>query len=707
MDYLRELNTDDVDDEHIFAENTTTRAPRGQERRHRTSERPRSILSPGGRNQEATVRRNLLTRDDNPGEEATVRRNLLTRDDNPGEEGMWDSNIRAPALGEDSNDEEGSYEEDSHEDSQSIIDITTRPRDNTFAINQRTQVPGTQNAGEPVTAPAPPASPPHASGSALTRAALTLMQDSIPETLAADLSWQQEVKGDPTKVKTFRNEALQRSDLLVFVYMRPASSFIHLLHTAGTFSLPSGDEHYRGKDIAFVGDRTHTCVPTPVQLAPEQPWKWITKKMSLDPAPLELFYAVPENANKLYHPVDRTGEYNVTLPRLLALPPPLVCFCAQKQCTPFQLYQHVVSIATDPQATVTMANCGLLIDWCIMAAHHDTVAHTSLAAFSLDAAISTDDTFHRWLQRRLVSVLGMHQQPGLPKQPQQQASFPVPPQQPQQPHSGQPQLQFAPPPGVPPNQTFGMPPQQMWAQFAASITQGMAAALQPGSTPLLSSVQQDSYETGGKLYDKYQLSVVRGFSHQPGFSGVQPIWALFQQTKHAETHKNNIKRKMAQWADAQRPPVIIDRGLYITNASLKDILALRFNPGNTMADVTTADQGISLLMCRARSSEGKSAVRRKELILSTVSRTNMTLADAEKVVDALEPTVCPEGYNDLTKCLGTYCALLYTLFGPRCKFFRHCHLLLKQLCSERVADRQRLFTPLFCRQIVWAIVEDG
>ncbi len=69
--------------------------------------------------------------------------------------------------------------------------------------------------------------------------------------------------------------------------------------------------------------------------------------------------------------------------------------------------------------------------------------------------------------------------------------------------------------------------------------------------------------------------------------------------------------------------------------------------------------------------------------------------------------MCPEDYHSLTKCIGTYCALLHTLFGSRCKFYEHCMSILKVMTSKRVAERQQAFTPLFCRQVVWAIIEDG
>ena len=164
---------------------------------------------------------------------------------------------------------------------------------------------------------------------------------------------------------------------------------------------------------------------------------------------------------------------------------------------------------------------------------------------------------------------------------------------------------------------------------------------------------------------------------------------------------------MIRWAEAQWPPVTIDRGVFITQASLRDILALRFNPGNTTAELSTAEQGISILMCRHCSSERKSALRQKELTEGRASKNNLSLADAEKLTQPLEPTVCPETYDELHRCLGTFCALLHTLFGSRCMFLKQCFVLLRTMESDRVSDRRENFTPLFCRQVIWAILEDG
>ena len=574
------------------------------------------------------------------------------------------------------------------DDSSHVIVLNRRQNRRHHTSPEESALPATATALAPQlpVAPSPQADhlPAHTNTSALCRAAWRIIQDALPtNTLAADLAWQQQLEGDPIRIKTFRTEALQQVDIVIFAYMRPSSPFINLLHSAAPFSLPSGDMHYRGKDIGFVGDRTDIRVPTPIVLAPEQPWKWLTKRITLDIGPLDLFYADPENATKFYHPPDRATDNPCVSPRLLAIPPHLVQFCATEPTTPYQFHNHITAFVSAEGSPVTLEQCRCVLQWCIMAAHHDTNPASSMLAFVLEPALSTDDMFNRWLQRRLIQTLG----PLTPRLP------PLPAPQPA-------------PPGNPPGFSLAPPP-DMWNQFASNLTQGLAtaaAALNP--QPRAPTGDSTTYEDGGKYYDAYQLAVIQGFSHTASLAGIPPIWALFQHTKHLDTHRDNIKRKMVAWAEAQRRHVAIDRGLYISNASLREILALKFNPGGAAAEVSTADQGISILMCRSRSTESKSSIRRRELIEHRMSKSSISFSDAEKTIER-DSATCPDDYNELLRCLGTFCALLHTLFGSRCGFFVHCTRLLHSLDSEYVYDRRRFFTATFCRQLVWAMVEEG
>jgi hypothetical protein len=214
------------------------------------------------------------------------------------------------------------------------------------------------------------------------------------------------------------------------------------------------------------------------------------------------------------------------------------------------------------------------------------------------------------------------------------------------------------------------------------------------------------YDSGGRDYDEFQLAILKGFTHTHNIADITQIWPLFQYTKHMDAHRENIKRRMTLWARTAKPDQVnIDRGLYFPNTVMKDILALRFNPGGPTAEVATAHQGLSILVCRPLNAEGKAALRRKEQLEATSKR--KTFAEAAQEEAAPEPTLYPDDFNELHLCIGTYCALLHTLFGDRCVFYKHCYKLWMTMQSEIVYDHRYLFTATFCRQILWAIIEYG
>ena len=512
--------------------------------------------------------------------------------------------------------------------------------------------------------------------SALARVARESLLLSTPTSLRDDLAWQSFDSSNATAIKVFRSEALQQVELRVFAYMRPHSPFVHLLHSAATFFATGGDSLYKGKDIGYAGDRTPTQTPTPIILKPDV-WKWVAKKVVLDIVRLEMFYANPENQQKLWCPVNRDGQQTVHVPRLLFLPPPFVEFCTGDQKTPFELHNAITqyTVAAAPGLQVQ-----LLCDWCITASMHiDNNPLTSTLATAMDAVVTSNEVFHRWTQRRLESTLG---------------------------NSHRPTITAAAPPIVPPQLVSTAPSGDMWAQVAANLTQSIvnaASALNPTPTPATTTSQATNYEEGGKFYDAYQLAVLQGFAHSPTVAGVPPIWALFQHTKHIDTHIDNIKKSMMEWS--REKYVGIDRSILFLNTTMREILSLRFNPGNTLAVYSAAERGMSILICRTRSGDDKESMRLREMA-EEMSRGTRTLAEAEKLT-AFGPRSAPEDYNELIKCIGTYCALLHTLFGPLCEMYRQCFNVWKALDSEHVSDRRQFFTPLFCRQVVWAIIEDG
>ena len=506
--------------------------------------------------------------------------------------------------------------------------------------------------------------------------------------LARELGWQSAVAGDNAKSKSFRQEVTQQVDVTPFGFMRPTSPFVQILHSIATYAVRGGTSDLHNQDFGFIGDRTDFRIPTPVMLD-DKLWKWEKKTLGLDVPPLEGFYAKPGNEKLLYHD-DASGGERTVVPRMVYLPPPFLAFCLEEQRTPFQLHQFVASYATRDGLEVTIKQCEPFMDWCFMASHRTAAGTptTSMLAISLPAAPSDDDDFLRWLYK--IDCTRGHVAPMPP------AALPIATAAP-----------TAPSKATTPAPLPAPPAPDIWEQMAKNISSSFASAA-AALKPPPADPDDAAYESGGRPYDQFQLATVKGFAHVHDLPGVPLIWALFQYTKNKETHKDNIRRRMTEWATSATRPVQvqIERSLYIPDSTLKEILTLNFNPGGILAEAEEADLGMSLLICRTRTVAAKTAIRKYEKALEQSRRTR-SLAEAEAEQNnspAYDSGALPDNYHELLRCIGTYCALLHTLFGDRCAFYRQCYALWTEMNGDLVHEQRDDFTALYCRQIVWAVL---
>ncbi len=151
---------------------------------------------------------------------------------------------------------------------------------------------------------------------------------------------------------------------------------------------------------------------------------------------------------------------------------------------------------------------------------------------------------------------------------------------------------------------------------------------------------------------------------------------------------------MNRWAttvDNTKPyHVDIERSIHFPLSTLSKILSLKFNLGGPTAEVATVDLRLSILICGSQSQEAKSFLLRKEQAAER-SRRNLTRAEAEEEqLSTTDVSTLPDNYHELLCCLGTYCALLHTLFGPRC-LFKQCFALWTTMHSDVVYEHRNLF----------------
>ena len=76
--------------------------------------------------------------------------------------------------------------------------------------------------------------------SELGRAATTVFT-TLGYSLETDLRWQAAVGGDPSRIKSFRQQDVtQQVDVVAFAFMCPASPFIQLVHSIATYAVRGG-----------------------------------------------------------------------------------------------------------------------------------------------------------------------------------------------------------------------------------------------------------------------------------------------------------------------------------------------------------------------------------------------------------------------------------------------------------------------------------
>lgn len=98
-----------------------------------------------------------------------------------------------------------------------------------------------------------------------------------------------------------------------------------------------------------------------------------------------------------------------------------------------------------------------------------------------------------------------------------------------------------------------------------------------------------------KLYNEFQLAKLRGFSCIRTIAAIQPIWEYFHSTKEVVAQCMLLVEEMR--ARARKNDVQINRSIYFDKAFMDNIVKMEFGPDMPTAHLSTAEQGISILMC--------------------------------------------------------------------------------------------------------------
>ena len=506
--------------------------------------------------------------------------------------------------------------------------------------------------------------------------------------VAAELLWQKAVNGEAARITPFTERVLGLQEFKAFAFMKAGSPWVQVGHGLGKFYSVYGTvPELDGKVLMFVGDRGMTRDPMPVQPPVQNTWKWITVNVATDEGELVAFFQGQAGGMGLWQASG--GNFtmqDVKVPYILALPGVLLEFIHARggQCRPYELL--VEARRLEGEYTIPTDEWGLVIKWCTVAAQAQAGDGDSHLALKILPAFSADKSFIDWCERRIDLTMGIRVREigghtgGL--------------------GGGQAQLLT----------TTVNVVRNMGDQMVAGMQQAMmtAASSQQGGGGNGDGGGASSGTGGyGKKYARSHIAQLKGFCRTDDVKRIPAIWHTFSTTKDFDLYRIAIERRMEKWA--KEKGVEIDLGMYLEDESLKAIAQLQFNPAGGGAGVAlaqSADKGLTILLCRPRSLAEVERVRDDEQATAAAIST-VTVEQAKK----LKPgAVCkaPNGtYLELRLLIGTFCGLLYTLFGSQCDYYHELRRIHSALCARDVAAIRVAFTVDKCRRIIWAIIDDG
>lgn len=569
------------------------------------------------------------------------------------------------------------------------VSASTPGRGTETPLQERaTSTPG-DTTTTPRTRPAPEATPGRAqttgtdnNSSALILACQTLGKTFTLQKLHEFLAWQAGRRADGEEQKRFREDAQGYPQLLVFGTMRKKSPFVHLMHSVGIYPrVPRADPEWQGKSIGFLGDRTRFSNPQMVELGRTTAWGWEDQQVSRDGIAMTAHYGTPANRERFWTPAPEAPRHRTVCPRMLALPPDCAIYCAQERRTPGELYAYVTQMLSS-SSDLEPGAFELILDWCCMAAQpgSGTNSGSSILSFVTPAVLGASEHLQEWAHHRLATTLP--QPTTFNSNPGAAAG-----------HNRQLLGELS---GV--ANSEGGAPVSMVAQVTAAVVAAMRAGEAQASSATDKSAKEDQ-----KPYSEYQLAKLKGFSCIRNEAHLQPIWEYFRSTKDVDAQRTKLLQEMRQWARTH--DVQINRSLYFDKSTMDDIVKLEFCPGTPTAYLSTAEQGISILICRPRTGNETADIRSREQAVKFTER-NQSLSEA-LLLGKRDPRQPPSSYHELKLDLGTFCALLWTLFGDRCDYYDNCFALYNMLDSESVFANAPNFTAQICRQITWAVLNDS
>ena len=542
--------------------------------------------------------------------------------------------------------------------------------------------PGDQGQPPPMIQPAPqPPTPQQEFSGIITALKKQGHQNYELSVVSSELALQRDIQGNTTKQTAFREFATNYTQLRVYIAMVGEQKHVTMIHTLGTFySIRTATNAYQGKVMGFIGDRKATKEPTPVCLPQVKAWQWYSGQVNVDKEDFAEFFENEDNKNKWWTPSSQVTS-ETKAPFLLALPNAMVEILREAggASTPADVYAAMEEVTLRIGGGLPENQWKTIIEWCLVASQTDANNRKSLLSIEVDSVVIDDQEFDTWVESKLDMALGKRPEKD---GPQQRA---MAPQQQMHDHLHIARLLAS---------TVGQGMMQFTQAVTTQASAGGTGTLGQGTNPLEMS----------KGFDRDQIAKLKDACGVMTAKDIPNIWSVIQATKGKahDSYRDHLKKSIESWCRSRH--IERDKSIYLSAKFFEDLVALRFNPGGPVAQYDSAARGISMLACRSLTAVEAETQRGYE----EASELTKTTRKLEDILKEKGKTVSPApDYMQLKLNIGTFCALLWALFGDNCDYYKELVKLHRILDREECFTIRDAYTKEICARITWAIIDDG
>ena len=466
----------------------------------------------------------------------------------------------------------------------------------------------------------------------------------------------------------FMEEAIMghSAGIVAFACVQQGSPVVKLIH---------GITRYLGRDAAElrksflgrVGEWTHESSPHIVELPVQKSWDW--KKIDFADDIEGWGNHVEgdvENKYTLFVPNVNATKKEKVLPLMAYMPPPLAVFAHEKERTCQECYLFLKGMAEDPESGVDLTHVEFLMDF-FMAAGQGTggngaASHKSALQESFKAVISVNPAFLKWAKGHMMAYLGQ-----TPLQSLQAQTTPA---------------------------TQGSFNPNAFMQSAVSVIKDL-------SQQQVKALDEKKSEKG-TLMSEYALAALMGYAGVTSWRELPGLYPVIKSIKDNTEAREVILQGMTAWS--VKNGIEISENLYFPEELIKNIRAVKPNPTGMVGVSRVSDTEVTNLACLPlRVSEIEARVIGESALSSTEA--NRTKTEKEKQLKG-ESRNPPDTYFGVKLNVATTAALISVCYGQKSVLYQNLINIYNILKRKQVAQASLAFTPLFCRQITWAIVDD-